>query len=386
MTLYSISIQSLRRRKSKTFFLIFGLFLAVASVITLTVISKNMGQNVSKELDEYGANIIITPKSNELSLNYGGLSIGQFSYEQSSLFERDIDKIKEIKNYKNISVISPKLFSVEQLGPGKLLVAGVIFEDEIKLKKWWKLSGKLPTENNQILLGSEVSTKLKLSINDTIKIKNSSFFVSGIIQPTGSQDDDIIFMDMKTAQKLFNKKNDVSLIELAALCYDCPIEEIVRQTSEKLPNAKVSAIRQSIDTKMAAVAKFEEFSFGISLVILIISLLIVFTNVNSSLNERVREIGVFKSIGFKNSDIFKIIFMEVITASLIAGISGYFIGILAAKTIMPLLNPGYSIPFDLNINVFFMATLLSVLVGVSAAFYPAFKATKLDPTVAFRTL
>ena len=386
MTFYSIAIQSLKRRKTKTFFLIFGLVLAVSSVITLTIISNKMSESVSKDLDEYGANIIITPKSNALSLNYGGLSVGKFSYNQKSLYQSDIAKIMQINNNKNISVISPKLLVIENIDSLKTLVAGVMFDKEIQLKKWWKINGKLPEKTNEALIGYEAAQKLKLKVNDNIVLKGSTFNITGILKATGSQDDEIIFVDLNTAQKLFNKKNDISLIELSALCYDCPIEEIVRQTSQKLPNAKVSAIRQSIDSKMAAVSKFENFSFGISIVILVISLLIVFTNVNSSLNERVREIGVFKAIGFRNTDIFKIIFLEVITASGIAGLLGYVIGLAAAKIIMPLLNPGSQIGFTFNLEVFLIATILSMIVGILAAFYPAFKATKLDPTVAFRTI
>lgn len=386
MTLYSISIQSLKRRKTKTFFLIFGLVLAVSSVITLTIISNKMNESVSKDLDEYGANIIITPKSNALSLNYGGLSVGEFSYNQKNLNNSDITKIKEIKNHKNISVISPKLLVVENFDSLKTLIAGINFEKEFNLKKWWKIDGVIPKKKNEVLLGLEASQKLHLNLNDNILIKSRPFIITGILKATGSQDDEIIFVDLDTVQKLFDKKENISLIELSALCYDCPIEEIVRQTSQKLPNAKVRAIRQSIDSKMAAVAKFEDFSLGISAVILVISLLIVFTNVNSSLNERVREIGVFKSIGFRNSDIFKIIFFEVITASGIAGILGYLIGLSAAKIILPILNPGSQIEFTFNLEVFLIASLLSMIVGILAAFYPAYKATKLDPTVAFRTL
>lgn len=386
MNIYSISIQSLKRRRTKTFFLIFGLVLAVSSVVTLTVISKNMSESVSKDLDEYGANIIITPKSNELALNYGGLSIGDISYDQSSLFESDIEKIRKITNSKNISVISPKLLVIEKIDSIKTPVAGIVFESEINLKKWWELDGRIPDNEYEAIVGSEASTKLKLKLNDNIIIKDKQFKIVGVIQQTGSQDDAMVFINIYVAQQLFDKGDNLSLIELSALCYDCPIEEIVRQISEQLPNAKVSAIRQSIDSKMAAVAKFEDFSFGISVVILVISLLIVFTNVNSSLNERIREIGIFKAIGFRNRDIFKLVFLEVLIASGIAGIFGYVIGMAASSIIMPLLDSKAKIDFAFNPEIFLIATILAIIVGIIAAFYPAYKATKLDPTVAFRTL
>ena len=175
MTFYSIAIQSLKRRKTKTFFLIFGLVLAVSSVITLTIISNKMSESVSKDLDEYGANIIITPKSNALSLNYGGLSVGKFSYNQKSLYQSDIAKIMQINNNKNISVISPKLLVIENIDSLKTLVAGVMFDKEIQLKKWWKINGKLPEKTNEALIGYEAAQKLKLKVNDNIVLKGSTF-------------------------------------------------------------------------------------------------------------------------------------------------------------------------------------------------------------------
>src|SRR3990172_459465 len=293
MTIYSISIKSLLRKKSKTFFLIFGLVLAVSSVVSLLVLSTEMSANISKDLDEYGANIIITPKSDELSLSYSGISLGDVTYNHESLTENDIKKIGRIKNNKNISVISPKLLTIERIDSNLVMIVGVVFSEEIRLKKWWKFTGRAPKELDEAMIGSEVVEKLGLGINDKIKIKDEEFSVAGILQPTGSQDDELVFVDIHVAQELFNMKENISLIELAALCYDCPIEEIVRQTSEQLPNARVSAIRQSIDTKMAAVHQFENFSIGISAVILFISLLILFTNVNSSISDRIRELGVF---------------------------------------------------------------------------------------------
>lgn len=392
MKLYNISLQSLRRRKSRTTFLVIGLLLAVASFVTLYVVSENVNKSVAENLDEFGANMLITPQSDGLNLNYGGISITGLTFENNSLNFDDIDKIKTIKNKDNLSVIAPKLFNSVKIktfndaNEKNIVVAGINFKDEIRLKKWWQVTGKYPIKKNEILVGNEVSKLLGTKVNQKISLNGEEFLISGILNETGSQDDALIFLDLKKSQELFNKPNELSLIEIAARCYDCPIEEIVKQTSGKLPGAKVTAIKQSIESKMTAIHRFEHFSLGISGVILIISLLIVFTNVNASVNERTKEIGIFMSVGFRRWHIIKIILLEVLIASFAAGVIGFFIGIAGAKIITPILSMDDSIKINFNYSLLLLSAGMAVTAGLLASVLPALKAARLDPTVAFRSL
>lgn len=386
MKFYTISLRSLKRKKTKTFFLIFGLFVASASVVALKQLSESMQENLSKELDTYGANIVIVPKSEVLSLNYGGISLGNVSYSKNSISGSDLKKIREIKNKENISVISPKLVKVIEVDSAEAVVVGIRFEKELKLKKWWKIIGSVPAAENEALLGSRAAEKLQRKAGDYINLDGEDFIVSGTLKETGSQDDAMIFISLSKAQNIFDRKDEFSLVDVAALCYDCPIEEIVRQTSEKLPDAKVTAIRQTIDSRMAALAGFEKFSFGISTVILIISLLIVFVNINSSMNERIKEIGLYRAVGFTKIDVLKIILLEILIASFIAGITGYFAGISVGSLALPYLYGGESEFIWWNAKLILTALSISILSGIAISLLPIIRSANLDPTIAFRNL
>jgi putative ABC transport system permease protein len=392
MKLYNISLQSLRRRKSRTAFLIIGLLLAVASFVTLYVVSENVNKSVAENLDEFGANMLITPKSDGLDLNYGGISVTGLTFENNKLNQEDIEKIKTIKNKDNLSVIAPKLFNsakIKTLNDTEeinMVVAGVNFKDETRLKKWWGLTGKYPLQSNEVLIGYEAARLSGIQLNQKISFNGEEFLVSGVLNETGSQDDRLIFLDLKKSQEVFSKLDELSLIEIAARCYDCPIEEIVKQTSGKLPGAKVTAIKQSIESRMTAIHRFEHFSLGISAIILVISLLIVFTNVNASVNERTKEIGIFMSVGFRRWHIIKIILLEVLIASLAAGVFGFLIGIASAKIITPVLSMDDSIKINFSYTLLLLSTGMAVVAGLLASILPALKAARLDPTVAFRSL
>ncbi len=392
MKLYNISFQSIKRRKARTAFLVIGLILAVASFVTLYIVSENVNQSVATNLDEFGANMIITPKTDDLSLNYGGLNIIGLTYNSGQLYMDDIEKIKSIKNKDNLSIIAPELFSVVTIIPDgsqnikKAVAAGIDFNAETRLKKWWSINGSQPVKSNDALVGSEAAKTLNLKLNQKININGDIFTVKGILNETGSQDDGLIFIDLTKAQSLFNRKNELSLVEIAARCYDCPIEEITRQISAKLPGAKVTAIKQSVESKMEAVHRFEHFSFGISAVILVVSLLVVFSNISASVNERTKEIGIFMAVGFRKQHIIKVILLEVLIASLAAGIIGFIIGTGASKIIAPVLAMEENMKVNFNFLLLFLSTGAAVLAGLLAGIYPAVKASRLDPTTAFRSL
>ena len=386
MKLYNISLNNLRRRKAKMLFLVLGLAIAVTTVVTLVTVSGVMNADIASKLDEFGANILIVPKSDELSLSYGGLAISGISLDVQKLSGEDTRKIRTIKNSENIKIIAPKLLNVATIVRRNVMVVGVDFAQELQLKKWWRFSGKSPSNEHQVIIGAEVRDALQLTLNESFEIKGERFTVAGILEPTGSQDDGVIFIDLKLAQQLFGKPDEVSLIEVAALCYDCPIEEIVRQTSEKLPGAKVMAIRQTIESKMEAMHRFEHFSYGISAVMILVAALIVGTNMTASVNERTREIGVFRAIGFRRTHVMKIILTEAFLTSFLAGVIGYGVGVIVSKLVTPMLTMNGAGDISLNYTLFGFSVALAVAVGLLSSIYPAYKASRLDPTVALKAL
>jgi len=301
MKLRDISINNLRRRKGKVFFLTLGLTIGITTVVTLVSVTRTMNEDISRKLDEFGANILIIPRSDDLSLSYGGMSIGGVAVDSQPLKESDIPKIREINVRENISTISPKLIGMVEIAGKKVPLMGAVFQEEVRLKKWWKIHGKVPKNVVEVLLGNEVAVRLFKSPGDVLSINGSTVRVSGILDETGSQDDFLIMGDLGFVQKALKKPGDLSLIEVSAFCNTCPIEEIVRQVSQKLPHAKVTAIKQTLQTKMEALDHFQKFSMGISIIVLLIGSLIVFTNMMASVNERKREIGIFRAMGFRKS-------------------------------------------------------------------------------------
>jgi putative ABC transport system permease protein len=386
MRLKDISINNLRRRKGKVFLLILGLMIGITTVVALISITRMMNDDIAHKLDEFGANILILPRSDDLSLSYGGMNLGGLSVDARNLKESDLPKIRQIEVRENISIVSPKLIGIVTVEGKKIPLMGVNFREEARLKKWWKIHGAVPRNVDEVLLGNEVAVQLFKSTGETMAIDGKSLRISGVLEETGSQDDFLIFTHLPFVQEAFKRPGALSLIEVSAFCNTCPIEEIVRQISKELPHAKVTAIKQTLQSKMETLDQFKKFSAGISVIVLLIGSLIVFTNMMASVNERKREVGIFRAIGFRKSHVIRIIFLEALIVGLIAGMVGYLVGIGVSHFIGPLLTgmKGGKLVIDPLLAV--GAILLSAMIGILSSIYPALHASKMDPTAALRAL
>ncbi|NVN98016.1 MAG: ABC transporter permease [Geobacteraceae bacterium] len=386
MKLHTISINNLKRRKAKMAFLTIGLTVGIATIVTLVTLTRSMSSDIERKMDEFGANILITPQSNGLAMNYGGISLGGVSFDQREIKESDLARIKTIANHKNVSVISPKVVGGIEVANHDVLLVGVNFDSELKLKQWWKVFGQTPQNVSELLLGSDAAKVLNVSTGDQLELKGEKFIVAGILEQTGSQDDALIFAALPRAQKILGKEGKITLAEVAALCSGCPIGDMVLQIAEKLPDAKVSAIQQVVEGRLKALDQFKRFSYAMAAVVIFIGSLIVFVTMMGSVNERTTEIGVFRAIGFRKSHIMRIILLEAALVSLLAGFLGYGVGMGGAKLALPFMAESKNAHLVWDSAIAFGSVGLALTLGVLASLYPALHASKMDPTEALRAL
>ncbi|HEY5975147.1 MAG TPA: FtsX-like permease family protein [Geobacteraceae bacterium] len=386
MQLHTISINNLKRRKAKMAFLTIGLSVGIATIVTLVTLTRSMSSDIERKMDEFGANILITPQSNGLAMNYGGISLGGVTFDQREIQESDLATIRTIKNSKNVSTISPKVLGGIKVGSHDVLLVGVNFDSELKMKQWWKIFGDSPKTDKELLLGSDAAKVLNASSGDTIQLKGESFTVAGILDQTGSQDDSLVFASLKKAQQLLGKEGKITLAEVAALCSGCPIGDMVTQIAEKLPDARVSAIQQVVEGRLKALDQFKRFSYSMAAVVVFIGSLIVFVTMMGSVNERTTEIGVFRAIGFRKSHIMRIILFEAALVSLLAGFLGYGVGMGGAKLALPFMAESTNAHLVWDTTIAFGSIGLALTLGLLASLYPALHASKMDPTEALRSL
>ena len=144
MRISTIAFANLRRRKGKALFLVSGISIGIGTAVALLSLSGSLREEIGSQLDRFGANIVVTPHSDSLALDYGGISVSGVSFDQHQLSNEDAANILRIPYRKRLSVVAPKLLGTVEVDGRRTLVAGVDFASELRLKKWWRLTGRAP--------------------------------------------------------------------------------------------------------------------------------------------------------------------------------------------------------------------------------------------------
>jgi putative ABC transport system permease protein len=411
MRISTLAFANLKRRKAKAAFLAVGIAIGIGTAVALLSLSTSIKEEIGSQLDRFGANIIVVPQSNSLSLDYGGLSVSSVSFDVKQLKSEDAARVLEIPYSNRISNVSPKLLGAVDVDGREVLLAGVDFDSELILKRWWHVAGNKPQGDQQLLVGYEAARALSLIeptsssesphvshggshrpdenqsqfkiTRDHLKIVNQDHQVAGVISQTGGPEDQMIFGSLAHVQNLLNKPGQLSLIEVSALCKDCPIGDIVSQISEQIPHAKVSAIQQSVRARSETVERLTRFSAVVSGVVLVIGALMIFTTMTGSVIERTKEIGVLRAIGFRRAHIIKGLMIEVSVIGLVGGLLGLAVGMLASWAALPYFSET-RIAFEFKPAVGLVAVAAGFIIGSISSFYPIVRASRLDPSEAVR--
>jgi putative ABC transport system permease protein len=380
-----IVLHNLRRRKGRAVFLVIGLLIGVATVVTLLSLTDALGRRAQNELENFGANIIITPRSDELTLNYGGVQLGGVNLVAKEIEQAILVKIDDIPNRRNVATIGPKVLGAVEIEGQRVMMMGIDPDAELKLKRWWSIAGRSIEKGHELVVGDSVAKRFNLNMGDILQINGHDYTVVGLLARTGSQDDQLLIAPLSVAQVELDKQGQVSMVEIAALCHDCPVDDMVNQLQQVLPGTDVQAVQQVVKTRMHALDQFRLFAWGVAVTVVIIGALLVFVTMMGAISERTREIGIFRAIGYRRRHVLHMVLMEAAIVSTLSGALGYLVGVGATLITLPLLEGGKA-TWHWNPTLAVSAVLAAVLVGLLASLQPALRASRLEPSEALRAL
>jgi putative ABC transport system permease protein len=425
MRLTGIALGHLRRGKARAALVVAGLALGVATAVALADVTAALEYQLGEELDRHGANIVVAPKTEGLEVSYGGLSVSGVSYELERLRTEDLKAIRSIEYAERLAVVAPALIGGADAEGRRAAIAGVDFEQTTLLKNWWKVYGELPASPDEVLVGYEAALALGIVdanpmegamrhparpvseadepenhaahfgralegvptvvfARERLSLGGKEFVVAGVLEATGSADDRLVFVDLARAQELLGRPGELSLVEVSALCIECPVEMMVSQIQQALPNARVTAVQQAVKARSMTIARLTRFGAALAAVVLVVAALLVFVTMTSSVADRRREIGVLRAVGFRRSHILKILGFETAVVGAVGGVVGWVVGTAVGWGAVGYFTDGAVSGVEIDPLAAIVAVAGAVFVGALGALYPALKASKLDPTEALR--
>jgi putative ABC transport system permease protein len=383
MRIWRIALRNVRSHPTRTALLVVMIMCVVAIVATLLLVTRSADKDLANKVDEYGANITVVPLSDQLPLVYGGIRVGGLTYDVKPMSMADVALIRTIRNKENINRVAPKLLQLAEVEGTRVMVVGVVWEEELAIKKWWKIEGTAPGSSQEVLLGARAAERLKLGAGARITLNGRDYHVAGVLDPTGTQEDDVVFMDLATAQRLWNRPGQVSFVEVSAWCSSCPIETISAQISTLLPNVRVSALREAIESRELLIGQFKLFSIVLSAFMVLAGTLIVLTSTLGRVRERKGEIGVFRALGYRRKHILQIVLLENLIVAIVAAAVGVALAWLTAGPVARSVA-GVTSAAAPGAPLLVAAVGAAVLMVLLASLYPAWRASRLSPLLALR--
>lgn len=391
MNMFHLILVHLTGSRARTLFLGLALMLGVTTVITTVSLVRAMRLELGNDLDLFGPNIVILPRYESETLASLSGTAGRAA-DLQPLKPVDLAAIYTIEDRESLNIISPKLVGPVGIEGQPALLVGMEAGQEFRMKSWLafqEVSAAIPEgiavrpyevelSEGDLILGAALAQRLGLSAGDETLLEGRAFQVTGILKAFGGEEDQLIFMDLPVAQELLGYSEAYSMIEVSGFCNNCPIEDMTFQIGEVLPHAKVTALRQAALVRGETIDRFQTFGILFSGAALIMTVLSAVTTMLSAVNERTREIGTLRAIGFRQYRIIQLIFFEAVLVSLGAGLAGYGAGILIARLAGPRLA-AITVPVPFDPGLILPALGLSVILVSLAAIYPARKAARMDP-------
>jgi putative ABC transport system permease protein len=383
MGLGTIARANIRRHPGRAALMLVGLAVAVAAFVTVVSLVLSLRATLDDRLARYGASLVVTPASPELSLDYGGIPVaGAGSGEVKFLDESAVSSIKAIPSAPKIAETIPVLLQPVKVGGNTYLALGTDVAASLRAKPWWRIEGTAPRGPNQVLLGLDARNKLGTDSGKTITMAGRDFTVSGILWQTGGEEDSAIVMDRGELAALTGRSGQINLIEVTAADSGA-VEAIGHDISQALPGTSVISVKKSLEFNAQANGSLTKFGLAATVLIVLVSVLIVTLTTLAAVRERQREIGVFRAVGYRQRDIWALLLTEALILSGGAAVAGIALGLVGAA-FGPRLVDGLTLRFTPNALVVGSGVVLAVVLAVAATLYPAWRAARLDPAAAIK--
>jgi putative ABC transport system permease protein len=402
ISLIRIAFKALLRNKLRAFLTMLGIIIGVASVIAMVAIGQGSKLSIQTQLSGMGSNmIVIRPNSNVT----GGARLDATSVQTLTL--PDVTALQKKSTY--LTAVSPSATARGQVIYGSnnwsTTIQGVntVYLDSIR--QWPVASGNeftnrdITAETKVCLLGETVVNNLFTNGEDPVgkyvRFVKIPFLVIGVLSPKGAnafgQDqDDIIIAPYTTVQKRIlssiyfqqiyaSSRGDGTTMEAST-----EISDILRESHRLKPSDDDDFAVRTMEELIKTFTSTSQLLTILLAVIAGISLVVggigIMNIMYVSVTERTREIGLRMAIGATGVDIL----LQFLTEAIMISFTGALIGVLLGITASLLVTYFLSWPTLITEYSIVLSFMVCVITGVFFGFYPAQKASRLDPIEALR--
>jgi putative ABC transport system permease protein len=396
------TLMALSSNKVRSGLTMLGIVIGIASVIAMTAIGTGAQNSISESIQSIGSNLVIVSPGAPRGV---GQQVNQGRGSAKTLTLADVESLKTLSGVKAVTAEVSSRLQVTAKGTNTNTTVDGVTTDYPAVRNLEVDQGNFITDqNNQsgakvAVVGPTVVTDLFGDasadvLGQTIKIKGNQFKIIGVTKAkggTGFQNpDDMIYIPITTAQRYFSGDQYVSSISVAAESADVTAQVQADITTAILKNHHISdstladfnTMNQAdiIATASSITGTFTMLLSAIAGISLLVGGIGIMNMMLTSVTERTREIGLRKAIGAKRRDVNVQFLVEAVMLTFIGGVIGVILGwgVSYLVTTLGILQA------QVSISSVLLAFGVSAFIGIVFGYYPAQRASKLNPIEALR--
>jgi len=391
---------SLSSNKVRSGLTMLGIIIGISSVIAMTSIGTGAKNSIQSSIEGLGSNLL-TVYPGVVQPGRGIVSSGRGSAQ--TLKNDDLDVLKQITGVAEISPENSRRFQVVAKNGNNTNTTVTGVQAAYALVHNVNLSdGSFITDANdrsigrQAVLGATAATDLFPgggAIGQNVRINNVNFTVVGVAASKGgigfSSPDDMIFVPLSTMQKILAGVDYLSTISISVVDKNSMTDVENNVTSvlaakhrvdPTSPDFSVISQQDILGTLTTVINTFTLFLASIAGISLVVGGIGIMNMMLTTVTERTKEIGLRKAIGAKRKDISSQFLIESIALTFIGGVIGVALGWSIAFVITSL----GILETSVSMSSVLLAFGVSAGIGIIFGYYPAQRASKLNPIDALR--
>jgi putative ABC transport system permease protein len=395
-----IALRALRRNKLRTLLTMLGMIIGVAAVIAMVGIGNGAKTQIENQIASLGENVIqiFSGSFTRGGIHSGWGAAGTLTIDDAEAIQREIP---------GVTAVSPEVRSSTQIAAGNQNWSTQILgesEEYLTIRQWPLTTGAMFTEqdvrsaNKVAIIGQTIADQLfpgEDPIGQILRIKSAPFIIVGLLKSKGmsmmgSDQDDVVIVPYTSAMKRLFGMTTLRTInaQTATSSLLTPVQQqinsLMRQRHRIIPGRDDDfTVRTQQEIADMATEQSKTMTYllaAIAAVSLLVGGIGIMNIMLVSVTERTREIGIRMAVGARGYDILLQFLTEALTLSIIGGLIGIAAGIGASKIIEAVKHWPVATPYIWILASF----LVSAAVGIFFGFYPARKASQLDPIDALR--
>jgi putative ABC transport system permease protein len=391
-----IAGRALRRNKMRSLLTMLGVIIGVGAVIGAVSLTSGATKQVEDQVSNLGSSVITVFSGNFTS---GGMRGGWGSAPTLT-----IEDAKAIRALPHVLAVSEEVRDRAQvLANGLNWNTQVIGEspDYPQIRNWDIASGSMFSDQDvrtlakSAIIGKTVVDQLfpnENPVGQTIRIRNLPFQIVGVLAAKGfnlfGQDqDDVVMVPYSSHMHRITTRTFLNSILVQA-----ENDQVISQVQQEITDVLLArhkskeqdfTVRSQLELMQAVTSTSRAMGFllaGVAAVSLVVGGIGIMNIMLVSVTERTREIGIRMAVGARAADILVQFLIEAVTLSAIGGAIGIAGGVGFSRAVAYLKDMPTVTPFFWII----IAVVSSAVIGIVSGFYPAWKASKLDPIDALR--